>query len=29
MTLTDKDVEKIREKYLKSIKEKFGGVVKD
>ncbi len=28
-TLEDKDVEKIREKYLKSIKEKFGGVVKD
>lgn len=28
-TLSDRDVEKIRDKYLKSVKEKFGGVVKD
>ncbi len=28
-TLDDKDVEKIRNKYLQSVKEKFGGVVKD
>ncbi len=27
-TLTDEDVEKIRNKYLKEIKDKFGGVVK-
>jgi phenylalanyl-tRNA synthetase beta chain len=27
-TLTDKDVEKIRNKYLKEIKDKFGGVIK-